>query len=51
MLVTLLLKELDFITIIPRITTATIDNLYSFSSLKDESQRTQMVLGISLEEK
>ena len=51
MLVTLLLKELDFITIIPRITTATIDNLYSFSSLKDKSQRTQMVLGISLEEK
>lgn len=49
MLVTLLEKELDFITIVPRITTASINNLFNFSTLKNNNQRTQMVLGISLE--
>lgn len=49
MLVTLLEKELDFITIVPRITTASINNLFDFSTLKNNNQRTQMVLGISLE--
>lgn len=49
MLVTLLEKELDFITIVPRITMASINNLFNFSTLKNNNQRTQMVLGISLE--